>query len=72
MAVTRRELGRILTVAAVSGTAVAQGPQAPVAEKAVPADPQLEAARQRLRASALSIAQVPLGRDVEPAFRFQA
>ena len=65
MKVTRRELGAALVSAAALAQAPAQGP---------PASPEaeLQAARDQVKATALTLQQQQIPMSTEPAFAFQA
>jgi hypothetical protein len=62
MDISRRQLAGLV----IAGTAAAQAPPAS------PPDDSVEAARARQRASAQTIARVPLPMSTEPAFQFKA
>jgi hypothetical protein len=68
--VSRRQLGRILTAAALTTQATpAQAPPAPAKPSA---DQDLEQAKTQMRANFAAVARVKLPLDVEPAFQFKA
>lgn len=65
MAVTRRSLARMMAAAAAAA-------QAGVSQTAPPANADMQAARDQMRANAEQIAKVKLPMATEPAFQFKA
>ena len=65
MAVTRRSLAHMLAAAAAAT-------QTGVSQTAPAADPDMQSARDQMRANAESIAKVKLPMATEPAFHFKA
>jgi len=75
MKLTRRGLGRMLTVSAALPVAVrAQEPAGglAVSDAAAKPDAAVSAAREEFRGAARALATVKLARSVEPATRFEA
>ena len=70
MKVSRRKLAQTLAAAAATATLAGQAPQQPAPPKPE-ADAELQSARAQLRASAQTVARVPLPMSAEPASRFE-
>ena len=74
MKITRRSMAGLMAALAAGRAAPvrAQAPPQPAAPPKPTADQDLSAARQDVQLAARQVAQVPLPRSTEPAFRFRA